>query len=76
MGPLTCGDTQRQEQCGFMTTSRPADPGVNFRLSRDVWPRRYDVRLSLDLDRWRPMWGVAGRQVLVHLRELRAGGLL
>jgi len=29
-----------------------------------------------DLDRWRPMSGVAGRRVLAHLRELREGGLL
>ncbi len=36
-----------------MTRSLPADPGVNFRLSREVWPTRYDVRLALDLDAWR-----------------------
>lgn len=36
-----------------MSASRPADPGVNFRLSRDVWPVRYDLRLALHLDTWR-----------------------
>ena len=36
-----------------MTASRPADPGVNFRLSRDVWPVRYDLRLALELETWR-----------------------
>jgi len=29
-----------------------------------------------DLDRWRPMSGKAGRQVLAHLRALRKGGFL
>ncbi|MCC6766349.1 MAG: M1 family metallopeptidase [Deltaproteobacteria bacterium] len=42
-----------------MTTSVPADPGVNFRLSREVWPRRYDVRLVLDLEHWRQRGSVA-----------------
>ena len=42
-----------------MTMSVPADPGVNFRLSRDVWPRRYDVRLALDLERWHQRGTVA-----------------
>lgn len=36
-----------------MTLSVPADPGVNFRLSRDVWPLRYELRLALDLEHWR-----------------------
>ncbi|MEO6028244.1 MAG: M1 family aminopeptidase [Candidatus Binatia bacterium] len=36
-----------------MNQSLPADPGVNFRLSREVWPTRYDIRLALDLDAWR-----------------------
>ena len=36
-----------------MTTAMPADPGVNFRLSRTVWPVRYDLYLHLDLDAWR-----------------------
>ncbi|MCC6848210.1 MAG: M1 family metallopeptidase [Deltaproteobacteria bacterium] len=31
---------------------------MNFRLSRDVWPRRYDVRLALDLERWRQQGSV------------------
>lgn len=42
-----------------MTTNPPADPGVNFRLSREVWPRRYDLRLALDLDGWRQRGTVA-----------------
>jgi hypothetical protein len=38
----------------------------------------HDGRLVVkwDLDRWRPMQGVAGRRVLALLRELREGGLL
>ncbi len=35
-----------------MTSTLP-DPGVNFRLSRDVWPVRYDLHLDLDLESWR-----------------------
>jgi puromycin-sensitive aminopeptidase len=31
----------------------PADPGANFRLSKQVMPRRYALRLELDLDVWR-----------------------
>jgi puromycin-sensitive aminopeptidase len=42
-----------------MASTQPADPGVNFRLSRDVWPRRYDLRLALDLERWRQHGTVA-----------------
>jgi len=30
----------------------PADPGANFRLSKQVMPRRYALRLELDLDAW------------------------
>jgi len=36
-----------------MTTAAPADPGVNFRLSKDVMPRRYELQLGLDLEQWR-----------------------
>jgi puromycin-sensitive aminopeptidase len=42
-----------------MNTSVPADPGVNFRLSRDVWPSRYEVALALDLETWRQRGSVA-----------------
>jgi puromycin-sensitive aminopeptidase len=36
-----------------MTTPAPADPGVNFRLTKDVLPTRYELHLGLDLDQWR-----------------------
>jgi len=36
-----------------MATHDPADPGANFRLSKQVLPRRYALRLELDLDAWR-----------------------
>ena len=36
-----------------MATREPRDPGPNFRLSKHVMPRRYDLRLELDLERWR-----------------------
>ncbi len=35
------------------------DPGANFRLSKDVLPRRYALRLELDLDTWRFTGSVA-----------------
>ncbi len=35
-----------------MTTPALSDPGVNFRLSKRVRPRRYDLALMLDLERW------------------------
>ncbi|HEY2385726.1 MAG TPA: M1 family metallopeptidase [Candidatus Binatia bacterium] len=36
-----------------MATHDPADPGANFRLSKQVLPRHYALRLELDLDAWR-----------------------
>ena len=36
-----------------MTIRKLDDPGVNFRLSKQVLPRRYDLALLLDLDTWR-----------------------
>jgi len=36
-----------------MATPEPRDPGANFRLSKQVLPRRYALRLQLDLDQWR-----------------------
>jgi puromycin-sensitive aminopeptidase len=35
-----------------MAVPERSDPGMNFRLSPDVRPRRYAVRLDLDLDAW------------------------
>ncbi len=49
-----------------MTSPSIADPGPNFRLSRQVWPVRYDVRLALDLDAWRHTGTVA---ITIDLRE-------
>jgi puromycin-sensitive aminopeptidase len=42
-----------------MNTSQAADPGPNFRLSRDIWPHLYDLRLALDLEGWRQHGTVA-----------------
>ena len=36
-----------------MSTRELADPGPNFRLSKSVRPRRYALRLELDLEAWR-----------------------
>lgn len=36
-----------------MAISELSDPGPNFRLSRHVWPRRYALRMELDLEAWR-----------------------
>ena len=36
-----------------MATSEPRDPGPNFRLSKQVLPRRYALRIELDLEHWR-----------------------
>ena len=36
-----------------MATQELTDPGPNFRLSRDVVPRRYALRIELDLATWR-----------------------
>ena len=49
-----------------MATEQLNDPGPNFRLSRQVWPRRYDLRLVLDLERWRHTGTVA---ITLDLRE-------
>ncbi len=36
-----------------MATHEPRDPGANFRLSKQVLPRRYALRMELDLEHWR-----------------------
>jgi puromycin-sensitive aminopeptidase len=36
-----------------MATHEPSDPGPNFRLSKQVLPRRYALRMELDLETWR-----------------------
>src|SRR5215813_5831378 len=36
-----------------MATHDPRDPGANFRLSKQVLPRRYALRFELDLEAWR-----------------------
>jgi len=49
-----------------MTVRKIGDPGVNFRLSRHVWPRRYDLALLLDLETWQSTGTV---EIALELRE-------
>jgi len=55
-----------------MTIRVPADPGINFRLSKQVMPSRYDLRLALDLRD--PSWAGVDVRPAVRVDDREADG--
>src|SRR6185369_13024350 len=50
---LACAPLYARPQYRPMATQEIGDPGPNFRLSKNVVPRRYALCIALDLDTWR-----------------------